>query len=540
MSRVSRRSLIKNAGATVVVGPHIGAMPGAAQTIGKGTDAFDHVVVLMLENRSFDNLLGYLYEAGRAPRGQAFEGVDGKQLSNPIPPNAPDARRNIVPVHAGSVMDNPNPDPGEEYPHVSTQLFGTVDPEGNRYRSATSMSAPFNTPYRPPAIAPMQGFVADYISNFRRTQGRMPSYDEYSVIMQCYRPRNVPVISTLAREFAVCDHWFCAVPSQTFTNRSFFHAASSSGAVINEPFAHWARHNDAETIFERIAAKGRSWRVYFDDQDVFPLTALIHYPRLQSFISTNFSNMHDFFEDARAGKLPSYSFIEPRLFINHNDMHPPIQILGDTQRSSILDGEALVSEIYNAVRLSDSATGSNFRNTLLVITFDEHGGCYDHVSPPPATPPETAGPAGQFGFRFDRLGVRVPAVLVSAYVEPGTIVSTTVTHTSMIRMLSDKWQLGHLTQRDSASASLIEAFNRSAPRAPAQWPEVKPRDVPPDLANASNHDHPLNAFQRDIVELAIAVAGDSPLHPDDVGTVLDAIRTMRSKLERQERAIKKK
>ena len=84
-------------------------------------------------------------------------------------------------------MDNPNPDPGEEYPHVSTQLFGTVDPEGNRYRSATSMSAPFNTPYRPPAIAPMQGFVADYINNFRRTQGRMPSYDEYSVIMQCYR-----------------------------------------------------------------------------------------------------------------------------------------------------------------------------------------------------------------------------------------------------------------------------------------------------------------------------------------------------------------
>ena len=129
---------------------------------------------------------------------------------------------------------------------------------------------------------------------------------------------------------------------------------------------------------------------------------------------------------------------------------------------------------------------------------------------------------------------------MSAYVEPGTIVSTTVTHTSMIRMLSDKWQLGHLTQRDSASASLIEAFNRSAPRAPAQWPEVKPRDVPPDLANASNHDHPLNAFQRDIVELAIAVAGDSPLHPDDVGTVLDAIRTMRSKLERQERAVKKK
>ena len=135
MSRVSRRSLIKNAGTTAVVGPHIGAMPGAGQMIGKGTDAFDHVVVLMLENRSFDNLLGYLYEAGHVPRGQAFEGIDGKPLSNPIPPNAPDAKRKTVPVHAGSVMDNPNPAPGEEYPHVSTQLFGTVDPEGNRYRS---------------------------------------------------------------------------------------------------------------------------------------------------------------------------------------------------------------------------------------------------------------------------------------------------------------------------------------------------------------------------------------------------------------------
>jgi phospholipase C len=536
MSRVSRRSLIKSAGAAVVAGPQ--TLPAAAPA-GKGLDAFDHVVVLMLENRSFDNLLGHLYEAGRAPRGQAFEGVDGKQLSNPIPPHAPEADRQFVPVRAGSVMDNPNPDPGEEYPHVSTQLFGTVEPEGNRYKAATSMSAPFNTPNPVPAIAPMRGFVTDYVDNFMRTQGRKPRYDEYSVIMQCYPPESLPVLSTLAREFAVCDHWFCAVPSQTFPNRSFFHAASSSGAVINDPFAHWVRHNDAETVFERIEAAGLSWKVYFDEQDIFPLTALIHYPRLHSFMGTNFSTMQSFLDDARSGQLPSYSFIEPRLFLNHNDMHPPIRILGYTQRSSILDGEALISEVYNAVRLSDSATGSNFQNTLLVITFDEHGGCYDHLSPPAASPPEPAATAGQFGFRFDRLGVRVPAVLVSAYIEPGTIIDTTLCHASMIRTLSEKWQLGHLTERDRTAASLSEAFNRSVARPRAGWPAVRPRDVPPGIVGG-NHEQPLNAFQRDIVELAIAVAGDWPPHPSDVATVADAIRTMQRTLERHERAVKKK
>ncbi len=536
-SRVSRRELIKVAGAAAVVGP--GPATVGAQGIGKGLDAFDHVVVLMLENRSFDNLLGHLYAAGAAPRGQTFEGVAGKELSNPIPADVPDAGRKTVPVWSGSRMDEPNPDPGEEYPHVSTQLFGLVAPADNRFKPATSMSAPFNTPSPVPAIAPMSGFVTDYVDNFRRTQGRLPSYDEYRVIMQCYAPESVPVISTLAREFAVCDHWFCDVPSQTFTNRSFFHAASSDGAVINEPFAHWARHNSAETIFERIEAKGLAWKVYFDDQDVFPLTALIHYPRLQRFTGTSFFTMGRFFADARSGNLPNYAFIEPRLFVNHNDMHPPIQILGHTQRSSIMDGEILLSEIYDAIRLADSATGSNFQNTLLVITFDEHGGCYDHVPPPAATPPAPAKPVGQFGFGFDRFGVRVPAVLVSAHIEPGTIINTQLSHASMIRTLSDKWQLGHLTERDRAAANVNAALNRPVARRRDEWPVIKPRPLPPGAAGVTTHDRPLTALQHDIVGLAVAVAGDPLRHPDDVVTVLDAIRAMRSKLGRQERELKR-
>ena len=535
MARVSRRDVIRGAGATAAIGGQAVTAPAGAQIAGKGLDAFDHVVVLMLENRSFDNLLGHLYAPGSVPRGQPFEGVIGKDLSNPIPPGAHGAERKVVPIWPGSVMDNPNPDPGEEYPHVGTQLFGSVDPQSNAHKPATAMTAPFNIPSPVPAVAPMNGFVTDYINNYVRTMGHAPSYDQYKVIMQCYEPDSVPVISTLARSFAVCDHWHCAVPSQTFTNRSFFHAATSGGAVINEPYSHWVHGNDGETIFERIAAKGLSWKVYFDNEDVFPLTALIHYPRLQPFLPTNFSTMQDFFDAARNGTLPHYTFIEPRLFIQHNDMHPPITILGKSQQSSILPGEKLIHDIYEAIRLSDSPTGSNFQNTLLVITFDEHGGCYDHVPPPAAVPPDPAKPVGQFGFGFDRLGIRVPAVLVSAYIEAGTVINTQFSHGSMIRTLSDKWQLGHLTERDRTATNVSEAFNRSVPRARADWPVTVPRPTPPpDIG----HDRPLNALQRNVVELGNAVAGDPIRKPGEVLTVFEAIRQMRRALNQQERAVK--
>ena len=500
---------------------------------------FDHLIVLMMENRSFDNMLGNLYGLGAAPRGQHFEGVAGRNLSNPIPPDATDANRGVVPVWSGTVMDNPNPDPGEEYPHVSTQLFGTVIPAANRNLAATEMSAPFNTPDPVPAVPPMNGFVVDYINNFVRTEGRPPSFDEYSVIMQCYQPDAVPVMSTLAREFAVCDHWFCEVPSQTFTNRAFMNAASSTGAVINYPYAHWVNDNNAETIFERIGAAGLSWKIYFDEEDVFPLTVLIHYPRLRNFVKTNVFTMRHFFQDAKNGTLPNYAFIEPRLFVNHNDMHPPVRIAGHTQRSSILAGELLIKNIYDAIRLSNSETGSNFGNTLLAITFDEHGGCYDHVPPPAAAPPDAEKPVGQFDFRFDRQGVRVPALLISAYIESGTIIDTNLSHTSLIKTFSDKWSLGHLTGRDRVATNLSAAFIRSIPRSPDQWPTVTPRTMPADLALESDSDHPLNELQRAVLGLAVALGGDAVLEPGEILTVLEAIQRMKKELRSQEADAKK-
>jgi phospholipase C len=492
-------------------------------------ERFDHVVVLMMENRSFDTMLGHLYEPGAVPRGQSYEGVGGKTLTNPIPPGARDAWRRLVPVAVGGSIESPSPDPGEEYPAVNTQLYGGVEPAENSRREGLAIAHPYNLPDPVPARPPMNGFVTDYIHAFRRDTGRDPAYEEYAVILRCFAPESLPVLSTLARSFAVCDHWHCAVPSQTFTNRSFFHAGTSGGSVLNVPYAAWVRENDAETIFNRIDAKrrGLSWKVYFDCEDSYSLTALIHYPVLKNSLGTGFADMERFLEDARAGTLPSYAFIEPRFFLNHNDQHPPIQFLGKSLHSSVLAGEVLIERVYDAIRRSDNEKGSNFSNTLLVVTYDEHGGTYDHVPPPEAAPPEASAPRGQMGFRFDRLGVRVPAVLISAWIEPGTVVSTPLDHGSILRTMSKKWDLGHLTERDRASNDVGAAFNRGTPRPRESWPVVRARPMPRrELRQAANMDHPLNGLQRSVLGLATALGADHA-SPGRTHTVSSAIHTIR-------------
>ena len=168
----------------------------------------------------------------------------------------------------------------------------------------------------------MDGFVADYISAFTAEKGRQPTYEEYAQIMTGYTPGQVPVLSAIARGFATFDHWHCEVPSQTFTNRSFYHAASSSGFVVNAPYENFPLRNSAETIFERLEAAGLPWRVYVDNAMRLSATGMIHAPRLRRYFATHFSTLTDFFDDAERGRLPAYSFIEPCLIFAHNDYHP--------------------------------------------------------------------------------------------------------------------------------------------------------------------------------------------------------------------------
>ena len=171
-------------------------------------NALDHVVLVLFENRSFDNLLGRLYAPGDV---EAFEGVIGKDLSNPIPAWAEHgAEGGVVPYGVSASMDAPDPDPGEEFQHTNTQLFNVLN-EANRFKDATEMVAPHNAP---PAgtESTMEGFVTDYISFLTFELGRQPTYEEYSQIMTGYTPEQVPVISALARGFGVFDHWFSEVP----------------------------------------------------------------------------------------------------------------------------------------------------------------------------------------------------------------------------------------------------------------------------------------------------------------------------------------
>lgn len=469
---------------------------------------FDHVVSVMFENRSFDNLLGRLYEPGEVA---SFEGVTGKDLGNPIPRWAEHgADRQVVPYGVAAGMDTPNPDPGEEFTHVNTQLFGVIDPPGNRFTLSDQMTAPFNVPAGPHPVPTMDGFVTDYISAFTAETGRQPRYEEYAQIMTGYTPRQVPVISAIARGFATFDHWYCDVPSQTFTNRSFYHAATASGLVVNAPYDSFPLHNDAETIFERLEAAGLSWRVYVDPRMPASVTGAIHAPRLQRHFATHFSTLSDFFDDAGRGTLPAYSFIEPCLLHAHNDYHPAYNALfpglSADPPSSILGGEELLARVYSAVRSSQAAGRSNFANTLLLVSFDEHGGTYDHVVPPRADPPCPAAPAGQMGFRFDRAGIRIPTLAVSAYIDPQTVITSGYRNTSLIATLRARWNLGPpLTARDATAPDVAPVLARSTPRPPEDWPEVTPRPVPPLTTTLVPPAQPLPPLGKYLLGVAIAL-----------------------------------
>ncbi|HXN62849.1 MAG TPA: alkaline phosphatase family protein [Acidimicrobiales bacterium] len=445
-------------------------------------NAMDHVVLVLFENRSFDNLLGRLYVPGEVEK---FEGVIGKDLSNPVPDWAEHgAEGGAVPYGISPGMDVPDPDPGEEYPHTNTQLFNVLD-DVNRCKDATEMVAPYNAPPdgRPPT---MDGFVTDYISFLTVELGRQPTYEEYSQIMTGYTPEQVPVISALARGFGVFDHWFSEVPSQTLPNRSFWTAATSSGFVVNRPVTNFMRHHMAETIFDRLERNGRSWKIYVLEPGPLSFTGFIHMPRLRDRFATHFFPFADFERDAAEGTLPDFSLIEPNLLAGHGDYHPAfgralipgVDILMDAP-SSILAGEDFLSRIYRAVRSAAAPAGSNAFNTVLFVGFDEPGGTYDHVPPGPVPPPSPGSPPGQLGFKFDRSGYRVPAVIVSPWVPQGTVCTDEYRHTSLIATLREAWNLGEpFTARDAAAPSFAKLLNLEAPRSPETWPDVDPLPVP--------------------------------------------------------------
>jgi phospholipase C len=262
--------------------------------------------------------------------------------------------------------------------------------------------------------------------------------------------------------------------------------AYSSGLVVNGPMRKWFTQNDAETIFERLEAHGKTWKVYVMEPMPLSFTGVIHFPRLKDRLATHFVPFAEFETDAAAGTLPDFSLIEPNMLSGHGDYHPAFgRSFSDTvglamdSPSAMLSGEAFLERVYRAYRSATSGTGANVWNTPLLIGWDEPGGTYDHVPPGPVPPPDPSAPPGELGFTFDRSGYRVPAVLVSPWVEPGSVYNEEYRHTSLIATLRKRWGLGEpFTQRDASARTFDHLFSRATPRDPQTWAAPQSHPVP--------------------------------------------------------------
>jgi phospholipase C len=558
----SRRAFLK-AAAVGAAGAAAGGLAGAA--IGAGVYAqessldfaaekaeakvgFEHLVVMMYENRSFDNVLGWLYKNEELKNGQSFEGLHQGDHSNPIPGTDKVVKARPYSGSTDEIMSSPDPDPGEEYPHVNTQLFQGVDPEGNADLHANGLQYPYNAP-GPGDTPTMKGFVEDYFINYRHiTRNRdTPTEKDAERAMGGFTPEMLPVFSTLAKEFAVFDHWFSAVPSQTFCNRVFFHASTSHGFVTNKGEGGYDKWLDvppeeSTTIFNRLEEAGLTWRVYYDAAQLVSMTGVLHAPALEPYWKTNFRVMEQFYDDVENGNLPDYAFIEPRMVYNHNDMHPPVGVLRESDDGAddgglVIDGavsdaraaDALLHAVYSAIRSSDAPQGSNAMNTMLFVTFDEHGGTYDHVPPPRATPPRT-GDAGEMGFTFDRFGCRVPAIAISAYTAKNTIINEQMDHGSVISTLTKLHGLKPLTRRDVESHHMFGAINLTTPRPATQWPQTLPQYTPPnpevsfDTSSADHKVKPISNPAKGLLGILMAKYGDpAAKEPETYGEAFAAL-----------------
>jgi phospholipase C len=414
-----------------------------------------HVIVLMLENRSFDCMLGRLY-----PKSGDFDGLSGDEFNHW---NGADYKvwQSDDPLTPQSASI-PTPDPEELFEDMNEQIFGVRDPGST-------------------ATPNMSGFVANYMSK----AGRDPR-----AVMHGFTPKQVPVLSTLATSFGVSDRWHASAPNQTWPNRFFAHTATAGGYVNNEPL----KLHTMDTIFNRLTQKQCSWRIYHHDvPQTLALTKL--WSELPDHL---YSFDDDFMTHAKTGKLPNYSFIEPRYFSSigqnrmPNDQHPP---------HDIGYGERLIARCYDAIR-----NGPGWKNTLVIITYDEHGGTYDHVPPPAAASPDDFRPDG---FAFDRYGVRVPAVLVSPWIKPGSIVRPQsgpypFDHTSIIKTLSKLFDLGSpLTHRDADAPDLVDCLSLASPDNDGPRDLSLPTIGPPPAEIAEAQKEPPNNMQNSLATLAM-------------------------------------
>jgi phospholipase C len=379
-----------------------------------------HLVVLMLENRSFDHLLGWL----QSPAYQ-IDGVDGTQTN--LDSTAEPVRVTKDADYSGDY----DPDVAHDFLDVNEQIFGTQNvPAG--------------------AQPTMSGFVKNYGAVSQ-------SVSKSHHVMKCFDPGKVPVLTTLAQQYAVCTRWFSSVPGPTLPNRAFAHAATSVGHV--DMTINWWK--ESKTIYELLVDHKFTAKIYYTDATI-ALTFGGMMDRQSEFFVPDFKA---FYDDCKSNNLPNYCFLEPRY--NATDGDDPIAASDQHPDHDIAEGETLIHDVFNAIRSNQQT----WESTLLAIVYDEHGGLYDHVPPPPTVSPDGINSSDPF-FAFDRLGVRVPAVLVSPYIKAGTIIDDRVfDHASLAAtaqeiFLGPTWRAQGLTNRDRQANTFEGVLTLTTPRAP--------------------------------------------------------------------------
>jgi phospholipase C len=379
-----------------------------------GVDQLKHLVVLMMENRSFDHLLGALQETD--PR------IDGVKSAHPNPDStgAP-----VEPLPLAEYQGQLDPDPDHAFAAVDKQIF--------------------NGDLSPGRVATMNGFVKSYFDQRRDVQHSRK-------IMYYFTPDKVPVLTTLATEFAVFTRWFASIPGPTLCNRAFAHYGTSFGEVGMDLFY---LHTKFKSIYERVNAAGKTAKLYYYD----PKSSSLEVINLLKDQPQLFGVFDDFLSDCDSGKLPDYCFVEPN-YSDHDGDDGEIIASDQHPDHHVREGERFIAQVYNAIRDNKKL----WPTTALLVVYDEHGGIFDHVPPPACTPdsPFVAQPkdtgTGQ-PFQFDRLGVRVPAVLVSPWIPKGTIVSDRVFEHASIPATVTDW-LGtdtvNRSEREKAAKTFLD------------------------------------------------------------------------------------
>jgi phospholipase C len=366
-----------------------------------GTDTIpqvEHIVVLMMENHSYDNKLGML---GRA-------GADGFTLG------------------ADGLPTATNPYPGSSKIQHSFRMPTTCQLHG----------------------APSQTWQASHVAY---AGGRNNGFVDASgpVAMGYWERADQPFYYSLASVFPIADRYFSSVLGQTFPNRRYLMAGTSVGMVNDDQVIDLAKYPARGTIFDQLNAHRISWRDYWSST---PTTLLFPYLFVKDPLNAlRLAKISHFFDDAAAGKLPGFCIVEPD-FGNSSEENP----------QNVAAAEAFAASVINAVM-----SGPGWAKTLLIWTYDEHGGYYDHVPPPAAVPPDDIAPDKLLGGpRYDgfaRYGFRVPCAVVSPWARPGYVSHTVYDHTSILALVEAKWNLPALTRRDAAAHNMLDMLDLKTP-----------------------------------------------------------------------------